>query len=206
MSRFGGVVWDLFYLGRAPWDMGAPRPDLVHLVEGGDLEPCRAIDLGCGTGHNVIYLAQQGFVATGVDISARAIAKARRKADAPGVAPTLLVGDVTDLAGVEGPFDLVLDYGCLHSLVREADREAYVRTVLRLTRPGSRFMLTSFVRSPRGRFRLLSIMLQPGEAERRFGGEFEVEDCVIMQDGIRIGLSRGSIAQYSMRRKPQGGR
>jgi hypothetical protein len=38
---------------------------LVRLVESGQLEPCRAIDLGCGIGENVIYLAQQGFVRRG---------------------------------------------------------------------------------------------------------------------------------------------
>jgi 2-polyprenyl-3-methyl-5-hydroxy-6-metoxy-1,4-benzoquinol methylase len=143
-------------------------------------------------------LAQQGFDATGVDISARAIATARRKADAAGVAPTFLVGDVTDLTGVEGPFDLVLDYGCLHSLVREPDREAYVRTLLRLTRPGSRFMLTSFVRSPRGRFWLLPIMLQPGEAERRFGGYFEIERVAGEKTGSRL---MPVTATYLMARK-----
>lgn len=41
---------------RAPWDIGA-REELVSLVERGCIKPCRAIDLGCGTGANAIYLA-----------------------------------------------------------------------------------------------------------------------------------------------------
>ncbi|TEU13475.1 MAG: class I SAM-dependent methyltransferase [Anaerolineales bacterium] len=109
-------LWDLAYLWRAPWDIGGPRPELVRLVEDSKLEPCRAIDLGCGIGENVIYLAQQGFDASGVDISPRGIAKARRKAQAAGVSPTFLVSDVTNLAGIKGPFDLLVDNGCLHSL------------------------------------------------------------------------------------------
>ncbi len=201
MSRFGGVVWDLFYLGRAPWDMGAPRPDLAHLVESGELEPCRAMDLGCGTGHNVIYLAEQGFDATGVDISSRAITKARREAQAGGVSPTFQVADVTGLAGIDGPFDLVLDYGCLHSLVGERAREAYVRTVLRLTRPGSRFVLTGFVSDPQSRFRFIPIALETGEVERRFGGEFDIEDRVVMPGGIRMVLYSTEIHRYRMKRK-----
>ena len=50
----------------APWEIG-PRQELVELVEKGNLTPCRAIDLGCGTGANAIFLAQQGFDTTGVD-------------------------------------------------------------------------------------------------------------------------------------------
>ncbi len=41
---------------RMPWDMG-PRKELVKLVESRRIVPCRAIDLGCGTGSNAIFLA-----------------------------------------------------------------------------------------------------------------------------------------------------
>ncbi len=125
-----GRLWNLAYLGWAPWDIGGPRPELVHLVKSGKLKPCRAIDLGCGTGENVIYLAQQDFDVIGADISSRAIAKARRKAQAARVSPTFITGDMTNLTGVEGPFDLVVDSGCLHSLFSSTAREGYVQTLL----------------------------------------------------------------------------
>jgi SAM-dependent methyltransferase len=175
-----GRLWNLCYLWRAPWDIGGPRPELVPLVESGEITSCRAIDLGCGTGDNVIYLAQQGFDASGVDISPRAIAKARRKAQVVGVSPTFLVGDVTDLTRVEGPFDLVVDNGCLHSLFSSAAREAYVQTLLRLTRPGSRYWLRCFVR--RGRFGSGGTVA-PGEVERRFGEEFDIEALKALPPG-----------------------
>lgn len=34
----GGWLWNLAYLGRAPWDIGRPRPELVRLVESGEVE------------------------------------------------------------------------------------------------------------------------------------------------------------------------
>jgi SAM-dependent methyltransferase len=173
-------LWDLAYLWRAPWDIGGPRPELVRLVESGEITPCRAIDLGCGIGENVIYLAQQGFNATGADISPRAIAKARRQAQAVGVSPTFLVGDVTDLTKVEGPFDLVVDNGCLHSLFSSAAREDYMRTMLRLTRPGSRYFLRCFVR--RGRFGSGG-EVAPGEVERRFSQQFDIESLGALPPG-----------------------
>ena len=45
------------------------------------MEPGRALDLGCGTGTNAIWLAQHGWTAVGVDFSALAIESARRKTD-----------------------------------------------------------------------------------------------------------------------------
>jgi len=176
-------LWDLGYLGRAPWDIGEPRPELVRLVKSGKLEPCRTIDLGCGIGENVIYLAQHGFEATGTDISSRAIAKARRKAQMAKVSPTFLVGDVTDLAEVEGPFDLVVDNGCFHSLFSSAAKEGYVRTLLRLTQPSSRYFLHCFVKDPRQRFRPHGLM-EPDEVEHRFSGEFDIEILEPLPPGL----------------------
>lgn len=86
----------------------------------------RALDPGCGSGTNVIYLAQHGWKATGVDFSPVAIQQARQKAkDTPGA--TFIEGDVSQLSrlGIDGPFDLVLDIGCFHGLPAHA-RQAYV--------------------------------------------------------------------------------
>jgi len=61
-----------------PWDRG-PRDELLQLIESGRITPCRAIDLGCGTGSNAVLLAQYGFDVTGVDFAASAIDKAKQK-------------------------------------------------------------------------------------------------------------------------------
>jgi len=52
-----------------PWNIEEPPQALVELVEIGVVQPCKAIDLGCGTGNYAIYLANRGFDVTGVDIS-----------------------------------------------------------------------------------------------------------------------------------------
>jgi SAM-dependent methyltransferase len=91
--------------GRTPWDTGVTPPEVVEVVEGsGAMQPGRALDLGCGTGTNVWYLAQHGFDVVGVDFSTLAIRAARVKlAEVPRT--TVVEGDVTELAslGIEGP-------------------------------------------------------------------------------------------------------
>jgi SAM-dependent methyltransferase len=109
---------------RMPWEIG-PRPELMELVQIGRLHPGRAIDLGCGTGANAIYLAEHGFTVTGVDFAPAALAGARRKAHLAGVGVHFVEGDLTDLPARLGIFDLLGDYGIFDDL-DNADRTRYV--------------------------------------------------------------------------------
>ena len=101
---------------RAPWDIG-PRRELVDLVESGRLRPCRTIDLGSGTASNCIFLAKRGFDVTGVDYARSAIEKGRQMASDEGVEIEFIVDDLTNLSKVEGPYELLIDYGTLDDLV-----------------------------------------------------------------------------------------
>ena len=101
------------------------------MVEGdGALAPGTALDLGCGTGDNSIYLAKHGWQVTGVDFVAKAVDRARAKAAANKVAVNFGRADVTRLSseGVGSNFGLIVDNGCLHGMSPE-DRDAYVREV-----------------------------------------------------------------------------
>ncbi len=132
-------IWDIFYLlAWTPWDSGITPPEIVSLVEGGRIPPGRALDLGCGTGTNVIYLMQHGFDAVGVDGSARAIAKARKKLEAAHIKAPLYVADLldTDHFPATGPFDFVMDIGVMH-IFDDADRARYAATLDRVTQRGS---------------------------------------------------------------------
>jgi len=135
--------FDLQYLlGQAPWDTGVTPPEVKAFVEDHH-PPGRALDLGCGTGKNAVYLARHGWRAVGVDISRLAILQARWRAFRAEADPKFYRGDVTDLSFLDEPFDLALDIGCLHSL-DPADRPPYAAGVIRLTRPGGWYMLYAF--------------------------------------------------------------
>lgn len=125
--------------GDLPWDAELPPPEIVAAIAG---EPAgRALDLGCGHGRTSIYLAQQGWVATGVDFVPAAIVEARRRAQEAGVSDkaTFLVASVLDLESLPGPYDLAVDIGCFHAF-DAAERSRYAAQLRRLLRPGGRFL------------------------------------------------------------------
>jgi SAM-dependent methyltransferase len=164
----------LYRVGKPRWDTNVTPPQVRALIESPDALPVgRALDLGCGTGTNVRYLAQHGWEAVGVDFSAPALHQARQKAI--GLAGVRLIeGDVTrlHLLGIQGPFDLVLDIGCFHGLPAEA-RSAYVQEVAAVTRSGALLLMweiaermTSFPGAP---------TMEANEIEKRFGHAFMVE-------------------------------
>jgi len=89
------TLFRVFYrLGFVPWDGHSLAKSMRDLVEGdGALPAGTALDLGCGTGDNSIYLANHGWQVTGVDFVSKAVDKARAKATAsrstsPSLEPT----------------------------------------------------------------------------------------------------------------------
>src|SRR5438128_2509235 len=59
----------LYVVGLRVWERRTSPSDLLELIEGPNaLPPARALDLGCGTGTDSIYLAQHGWDVTGIDM------------------------------------------------------------------------------------------------------------------------------------------
>jgi SAM-dependent methyltransferase len=191
----GRWVYNILYrVGAASlqrgWDKG-PGPELVELAGSGRIAPDRvttprAVDLGCGSGANVLFLADRGFDAVGVDFSSVAIKRARRAAEKRGLADRahFAVGDVTAprIEGVEGAFGLVVVYNTLQDLLGE-DRRALALLIQALTVPGSLFLLWCYHGQisalPRFTFngpsRVFPFVVEPGEEKDLFGEHFAIE-------------------------------
>jgi SAM-dependent methyltransferase len=165
------LLFRTFYrLGFVPWDGHPLAKSLQDLVEGdGALGPGAALDLGCGTGDSSIYLAKNGWRVTGVDFVARAVDKARAKAEANKVAVNFVRADVTRLSsgGIGSTFGLIVDNGCLHGMSPD-DRDAYVREVTAVAAPDARLLLVEFV--PGGTYGVPGI--DPDEIKRRFAADW----------------------------------
>jgi SAM-dependent methyltransferase len=132
--------FNLMYLGQPPWDTGITPPEVIEVIEGGVVSPGYAIDLGCGTGTNAIYLARHGFEVIGVDSAVLAIVRARRKARRAGVRAHFHLGVVTRLDFLPWRADFALDIGCLHGLW-PADRPIYADALSHAVRPGGHYLL-----------------------------------------------------------------
>lgn len=164
-----------YRFGFKPWDSGVSPPELITIIEGdGRLAPGRALDLGCGTGTNCIYLAQHGWEATGVDFVPRAINTAKKKSARAKGSPRFLVGDVTRLTelGLNGPFDLLFDLGCFHS-IPDAGRDGYVRGAGAVAKPGATMLMFCFIRPEQPR-RLGPRGVERDEVARRFGAQWDL--------------------------------
>lgn len=195
------VTYDLLYrIGAARrsrgWDKGTGQ-EVAELVGSGTLAPealPRAVDLGCGTGANVLFLAERGFETVGVDFSTVAIDEARAAAEARGLSrrARFVVGDITapEIPGVPGPFDLVVAYNTLQDL-RGRARQAMAGTVRRLTLPGAKVVLWCYyarasdlpLLSFRGPSRLFPFVVTPGEERALFADAFDIERLPKPQEG-----------------------
>ena len=172
------LFFDFQYrFSKPPWDSGITPPEVVAFVDQNETRGL-ALDLGCGTGTNSIFLAQHGYQVVGVDFSAKAIATARAKAHRAKLAVDFHVADVTRLDFLKEPFDFILDIGCLHAVDAEG-RARYAAHLARLTQPGSTFMLYAF--SPRELnqtghlLQLRNVGITPEDVQQLFAPQFALE-------------------------------
>jgi len=164
----------MYRFGFKPWDSGVEPPELKALIEGPQRRmPGKALDLGCGTGTNAVYMAQHAWDVTAIDFVPAAIAAARKRADAARVKPRLLVGDVTRLEslGAGGGYTLAFDQGCLHSIPDDR-RDAYAAGLTRATVSGADYLVFGF-HSERPT-PLMQTHLSREELERRLGASWEI--------------------------------
>ena len=136
--------WDQSYAAEAPppWDIGRPQPRFQALAEAGLLRG-RVLDCGCGTGEQALVAAAHGADVRGIDVSARAIDQARKKATTRGLSAQFDVADVLTMPTPAVLFDVVIDSGVFH-VFDDADRISYVAALRALVRPGGTCYLMCF--------------------------------------------------------------
>jgi SAM-dependent methyltransferase len=145
--------WDAAYAqgsAPAPWDIGKPQQAFVRLADSGVLSG-RVLDAGCGTGEHALLAAARGADAVGVDISPRAIERARGKAAERGLPAHFEVADVLSLGQLGMTFDAVIDSGVFH-VFDDEDRGRYVASLASVLRSGGHCYLMCFSDRQPGEF------------------------------------------------------
>ena len=135
-GRFGSAgqssEWDVRY-SKHDVAMWSGRPNGRLVAEAAGLSPGTALDVGCGEGADAIWLAQQGWTVTAIDVSEVAVRRGREAAERLGVTVDWIAGDALRTPFPAGSFDLVsLQYPALP----KAAGEGAVRELLAAVRPG----------------------------------------------------------------------
>jgi SAM-dependent methyltransferase len=141
--------WENHYAsGQTPWDTQITPPEVVAFWAAGRLPPVGlALDVGCGPGTNVRYLAGLGLLAIGFDIAHQAVAVGRSRilARAPQLAARafLVQADVTALPLAGCAASYILDLGCSHGLPPDV-RDRFAAAIIANLRPGGYYHLYAF--------------------------------------------------------------
>ncbi len=139
MNLLRSLKFNLSYFGKAPWDTGISPPELYDFIAS---HPAgRALDIGCGTGTNVITLANTGWQVTGFDFASRAIQIAKRKLKHADIQADVFADDAAQMKKVHGQFDLALDMGCFHGIENKGD---YLTQLTRILAPNGFWLMYGF--------------------------------------------------------------
>lgn len=173
--------WENHYdSGHTPWDTQITPPEVVAFWASGRLPPLGlALDVGCGPGTNVRYLAGLGLLAVGFDIAHQAVASGRSRilTRAPHLAARafLVQADVIllPLAGCGASY--ILDLGCSHGLPPDL-RAHFAQAVIANLRSGGYYHLYAFDHVPRPPEEAEASPMGMGENEvaERFAPHLEV--------------------------------
>ncbi len=126
-------LFEQMYQGQAPWDTGRPQPAVVRLADAGLIRGS-VLDVGCGTGENVLHLAAKGHECWGIDFVAIAIERAKAKAAQRGIDVRFIVGNALELDKLQRQFGTVIDSGLFHTFSDE-ERPMFVAGLGRILRP-----------------------------------------------------------------------
>ena len=121
--------------GNLPWDVLEPDDNLMKLIGSGMVRAGKALEIGCGTGTDSLWLAGQGFSVLGVDLAPEAIEMAKHKKNGQALACDFAVMDFLKDEHFPQKFDFIFDRGCFHSFHEESERKHFAARVSRALSP-----------------------------------------------------------------------
>jgi SAM-dependent methyltransferase len=172
-------AWEERYRsGPTPWDTGITPPEIVSFWAQGELPPTGlALDIGCGTATNTLYLANLGLNVIGMELSGlaldRAAARLHPYTERVKRRISLVQADVAQIPLRNAEAVYAMDVGCFHALPGQL-RHDYTNGLSKNLRTGAFYQLYAFDRLPEDEDNPDARGLGPDEVEMRFGPTFEI--------------------------------
>jgi SAM-dependent methyltransferase len=171
----------MYRFGIAPWEWRDIAGTWQPILEGQTaLEPGRALDVGCGTGRDAVYLTKHGWQVTGVDFAEDALAKARHRAADEGVQVEWIQGDVgrLDQIALQPGYTLLYDFGCIQGLP-DAARQGAANGLTQLAAAGASLLMFAF---KAGRRILLPRGMDQRDVVALLGGGWDLAQTLSVKD------------------------
>jgi SAM-dependent methyltransferase len=141
-------IWEQVFRTQ-PWGK-YPSEDVIRFVARNfykvpDRSSVKILEVGCGPGANLWYIAKERFAAYGIDGSTSAIAACRQRLDVevPGWQGELAEGDVCSLPYSDNCFDAVIDIECIYANLYDDARRIY-QEVRRVLKPNGKLLSKMF--------------------------------------------------------------
>lgn len=195
----------MYRFGIAPWEWRDIAGTWQPILEGQNaLKPGRALDVGCGTGRDAVYLTKHGWRVTGLDFAGDALEKAKQRAADEEVQVDWIQGDVgrLDQLGLEPGYTLLYDFGCIQGLP-DAARQGAANGLTRLAAPGASLLMFAF---KAGRHILLPRGMDQGDVVGLLSGGWDLADALSVTDERMprfVGRARPTV--YRLTRRGDGG-
>jgi ubiquinone/menaquinone biosynthesis C-methylase UbiE len=122
------------------WHYSNPSQEVATLLASGIVRKGSALDIGCGAGVETMFLAENGFRASGIDLSDKAIELAKSSAKRRGLRIDFRTGTALNLPYPDNEFVFLNDRGCLHNLNLD-EWTGYASEMARVAKPSAYFLL-----------------------------------------------------------------
>ncbi len=138
-------LWERSYGDDSTFVFGTKPNDTVVKYAGALNRSCSVLDVGCGDGKNVLYLAECGFNdISAFDISESAIAKLKRLAERDGVKINCWVQDLREFE-FDRKYDVIVSLGVLHFVPRSTWKR-FIEKAKENTNPGGVHIIQLFTK------------------------------------------------------------
>lgn len=129
----------------APWSFSQVPKEIQELFSKKHLKKgLHVLEVGCGEGHQAIFLAKQGLEVRAIDASKNAVQFAKENAKKECVNVDFIVSSYEELKFSGEQYDFIFDWRFLHEITSEEKREKYLQTIFDLLKLKGKYLSVSF--------------------------------------------------------------